>query len=60
MPTLALHGINWEYAGIYHLINEESTGGGDSAENYQLIDKKSTRGRGTTGKYQLIYSDSGR
>jgi hypothetical protein len=27
LPTLALHGINGESAGNYHLINEESTGG---------------------------------
>jgi hypothetical protein len=27
VPTLALHGINGESAGNYHLINEESTGG---------------------------------
>jgi hypothetical protein len=27
VPTLAVHGISWESAGNYHLINEESTGG---------------------------------
>jgi hypothetical protein len=27
VPTLALHGINGETAGNYHLINEESNGG---------------------------------
>jgi hypothetical protein len=46
VPTLPLHGINWESSGNYHLINEKSIGGRESAGNYQLIDEEATHGRG--------------
>jgi hypothetical protein len=42
----ALHVINGESAGNYHLMDEESNGIGDSAGNYQVIHEESTRGRG--------------
>jgi hypothetical protein len=46
VPALALHGINGESAGNYHLIDEESTGGRGFCRELPAHRREFTRGRG--------------
>jgi hypothetical protein len=61
VPSLALHWINGESVGNYHLIDEESTGGrGFCRELPAHRQGMNPPEEGdSTGTHQLIYSDSG-